>query len=72
MGKKLLPVPDRRRFGHVNVVCVRSIHMCGQEGRKRQQWGLGKGTKNGAVYSENGASKGRGLRLHTYNEHQSK
>ncbi len=36
----------------------------GKEG-KRTQWGLDKGTKNGAVDSEYGASKGRGLQLHT-------
>ncbi len=52
-------MPDRR-FRRVNVVCCDSIHMCGQEGKKRGQWGLGKGTKNGAVDSELGASKSRG------------
>jgi hypothetical protein len=29
------------------------------KGGKREQWGLGKGTKNGVVYSKHGAGKGR-------------
>ncbi len=39
------------------------------KGEKRGQWGLGKGTKNGAVDSEHGAGKGGSLRLHTKSHH---
>jgi hypothetical protein len=37
----------------------------GGKGRKKGQGGLCKGTKNGAVDSEHGASKGSGMQLHT-------
>jgi hypothetical protein len=37
--------------------------MFGWEGGKSGQWGLGKGTKNGAVDSEHGACKGGSLLL---------
>ncbi len=50
-------MPDRRRFGCVNVICVCSIHMCGREGEKKGAMGIGKGTKNGAVDSEHGPAR---------------
>jgi hypothetical protein len=36
-------VPDRRRFGHVNVICGCSIHMCGWEGDKKGTIGTEQG-----------------------------
>jgi hypothetical protein len=65
-------VPDGRRLRHVNVICVHSNHMCRQEGEKRGRWGVRKGTKNGAVDSEHGASKSRRLQLCTKSHHPSK
>jgi hypothetical protein len=44
---------------------VVNVHMFGQEGEKKGQWELSKRTKNGAVDSEHGARKGRGLQHHT-------
>jgi hypothetical protein len=35
----------------------------GRKGRKRWQWGLGKGTKNEAIDSEHGSSKGRSSQI---------
>ncbi len=36
--KNELSVPDRRRFGHVNVICVAVLAYVG---RKRGKWGGG-------------------------------
>jgi hypothetical protein len=34
-----ISVLNRRRFGHVNVICGCSVHMCGQErGKKGAMW----------------------------------
>ncbi len=56
-------VPDRRRFGHGNVVCGNSIRMWGQEGVERGQWRLGKGAESEAVDSEQAPFQVRGLFL---------
>ncbi len=48
----------------LSVVVI--VHMCGREGAKR---GPSKGTKNGAVDSEHGASKGGSLLLRTKSHH---
>ncbi len=51
-------VVDGRQFGHVNVACNVNVnvHMSAGKG-KRGQWRLIKGTKNGTVNSEHGASR---------------
>jgi hypothetical protein len=48
-------VPDGRRLWQVNVFCVHIVITCvaGKE-EKMGEWGLGKGTKSGAVDSEHG------------------
>ncbi len=57
----IVHVPNGRRLGNVNVICVIVTSCAGRnEGGKERQWGLGKGSKSGAVDSEHGASKGRG------------
>jgi hypothetical protein len=42
---------------YIVITCV------GRNKGKSGQWGLGNGTRNGAVDSEHGASKGRGSQL---------
>jgi hypothetical protein len=66
----VLPCPMEEDSGmlmSVNVVRVYStvITFVGGKEGKRGQWGLGVRTKNGAVDSEQGASKGRGPQLRT-------
>jgi hypothetical protein len=61
--RKHIVVLDRRRLGHVYVICV-IVLAC--VGGKR---GLGKGPKSGTVNSEHGASKGRSSQLHTMSYH---
>jgi hypothetical protein len=55
-------VPDRQRFRNVNVICDVEFACVGGK-KRRGQWRLCKGPKNGAVDSVNGASKGRWLQL---------
>jgi hypothetical protein len=48
----VLIVPDRRRFGHVNVTCVMHVVLAFVAGRggKREGWrGPGKGPQNGQL-----------------------
>jgi hypothetical protein len=55
-------VPDRRRFGHVDVVNDSNTLFAfveGKGGGGRGCWGLGKGLKNGAVDPEHGTIEGR-------------
>ncbi len=40
---EVLHVPDGRRLGCVNVICVGSIHMCEQEGEKKLAMGIRQG-----------------------------
>jgi hypothetical protein len=61
-------VSNRRRLGHVNVICVLVFTCVGGKGGKEGHWALGKGPKRRAVDSERGAGKGRSSQLHTYKE----
>jgi hypothetical protein len=38
-----LGVPNGRRLGHVNVICVYSHQMCGREGGEKGAMGTGQG-----------------------------
>ncbi len=58
-------MPDRKRLGHVNVICGCYVHMCGREGGKKGATGTEQGAKNGAIDSEHEGSKGRGSQLCT-------
>jgi hypothetical protein len=67
-----LAEPDRRRFGHVDVVfSSKCLHVWMGKGR-RLRWGPGREAQNGAVDFEHGKSKGRSLLLRTKSHHQSK
>ncbi len=60
-------MPDKRRLGHVNVVCAIVLALVGGKRGKRGTVGVGKGPKSGVVDSEHGDSKGRSLQLRTKN-----
>jgi hypothetical protein len=68
-GWKLIneTVPDRRRFGHVNVICAIVLVLVGGKRGKRGTVGVGKRPKSGVVDSAHGDSEGRSLQLHTKN-----
>ncbi len=65
----VLLVPEGRRLGILMSFVIVVITCVGGKEEKRGQWGLGKGTKNGAIDTEQGASKGTGLQLHTKSNH---
>jgi hypothetical protein len=68
--RKVSTVPDRRRFGRVNVICVIIFACIGGKGEgKEGQWGLGTRPKSGAIDTEHGASKGTSSQLHSKSYH---
>jgi hypothetical protein len=59
-------VPNRRRLGRGNVVCVIELACVGgKRGKRGAVGGSGKGPNVEEVDSEQGASKGRCQQLHT-------
>jgi hypothetical protein len=58
-------VPDKRRLGHVNVICGIAIACVSGKGGKRGAMG----PKSGAVDSGHGAREGRSLQLRTKSYH---
>jgi hypothetical protein len=59
-------VPEGRRLGHVNVVCVVVIACVGaKEGKKRGNGDWVRNLKVGQLTLSHGASKGRGSQPHT-------
>jgi hypothetical protein len=61
--------PTAEDSGMLMSSVVINVHMCWQDGGKRGQWGLIKGTKNEAVDFEHGASKTESSQLRTNSHH---
>ncbi len=58
-------MPDRKKLGHVNVICAIVLALVGGKRGKRGTLRVGKVPKSGVVDSEHGDSKGRSLQLRT-------